>query len=184
MQLYHYTTADKVLAIKELGLLPAPELTNAPAAAVVWLTKQPDVSMPEEAAYIMATLGFYESPLSDLDDLKTGKKNTSAAGPCRQWWYGSKGKRLDMDVDGRKINVTYVPQDDDLVRLTVQVPKNNSLNRYVTWPLRPLSGIHRVFYRMPHVRLWYVYTDRIEPSWITEITKAQDYSGARMAEVA
>src|SRR6516164_398524 len=40
MKLYHFTTADKVLPIKERGLLPSLEPQMSPDHAVVWLTSQ------------------------------------------------------------------------------------------------------------------------------------------------
>ena len=50
----HFTTADKVIAIREYGLLPSLEPVMSPDHAVVWLTSQPDVSLTEQDAKAMA----------------------------------------------------------------------------------------------------------------------------------
>ena len=94
MKLYHFTTADKLLAIKEHGLLPALDPDMSPDHAVVWLTSQPDVSVTERDAKAMAFwLHLYEAPLEDLRRMRAGEIKTIAAKPCRQWWYGTKGNQ-------------------------------------------------------------------------------------------
>ena len=68
MKLYHFTTADKVIAIREYGLLPSLEPVMSPDHAVVWLTSQPDVSLTEQDAKAMALwLHLYEAPLEERD---------------------------------------------------------------------------------------------------------------------
>src|SRR6516164_4332857 len=67
MKLYHFTTADKVLPIKERGLLPSLEPQMSPDHAVVCLTSQQDVSLTERDAKAMALwLQAYEAPLDEL----------------------------------------------------------------------------------------------------------------------
>jgi hypothetical protein len=102
MKLYHYTAAYKILPIKEQGLLPRPEETMSPNHAVVWLTTQPDLSLTVEAGNIIAAIfDIYEAPLADLHRQRaTG--DDFVAKPSRQWWYGSKGERLEMEIGGRE----------------------------------------------------------------------------------
>ena len=171
MKLYHFTTADKVLPIKERGLLPSLEPQMSPDQAVVWLISQPDVSLTERDAKAMALwLQAYEAPLEDLRRMRAGKIKTIAAKPCRQWWYGTKGKRLRMVINGQERTVTFVGDADDLVRLAIDVREDDAnLHRYSTWPNRPKMRRHRAFYQLDHVRLWYVYLARIAPVAITEV---------------
>jgi hypothetical protein len=75
-----------------------------------------------------------------------------------------------MKIDGREVTVTYVPEKDDVMRLTVNVPEDGRLFRYVTWPDRPKLKVMRDTYRQPYVRLWYVYLGIISPNSITEVT--------------
>jgi hypothetical protein len=62
-------------------------------------------------------------------------------------------------IDGR------VQPEDDVMRLTVDVPDDGRLFRYVTWPDRPLKATCS----QPYVRLWYVYLGSIAPQMITEV---------------
>jgi hypothetical protein len=129
MRLYHFTVVKNVLRIKERRLLPSVEETMAPNHAVVWLTTQPDASFSaDEGAWMAMHSGFYEAPLSEL------RVGEITCDPPTQWWYGSKVKRRPMEIDGRTVTVTFVPPEDDLVRLTVDVPDDGCLYRYVTWP--------------------------------------------------
>jgi len=173
MKLYHFTTADKVLAIKEYGLLPGLEPTMSPDHAVVWLTSQPDVSVTERDAKAMALwLHLYEAPLEDLRRMRAGEIKTIAAKPCRQWWYGTKGQRLHMVINGQKRTVTFVGDADDLVRLSIDVRDDDAnLHQYVTWRNRRKRRHLRAIYELGHIRLWYVYLSRIAPDAITEIRK-------------
>ena len=80
--------------------------------------------------------------------------------------------RLMMNIDGRNVTVTFSPHEDDLVRLTVEVPDNKLLHRYVTWPGRPKSDpMLRRACKLSHIRLWYVYCGTISPTAITEVMK-------------
>ena len=92
MKLYHFTTADKVLPIKERGLLPSLEPQMSPDHAVVWLTSQPDVSHTERDARAMALLlQAYEAPLEDLQRMRAGETEKFEAGRCKRWRYGTMG---------------------------------------------------------------------------------------------
>src|SRR6516162_7078976 len=170
MKLYHFTTADKVLAIKEYGLLPGLEPTMSPHHAVVWLTSQPDLSVTGRDARAMALwLHLYEAPLEDLRRMRAGEIKTIAAKPCRQWWYGTKGERLHMVINGQERTVTFVGDADDPVRLTIDVRDDDAnLHRYIKWRDRPNTRQLRAFYRLGHIRLWFVYLARIAPDAITE----------------
>jgi len=134
MKLYHFTTADKVIAIRECGLLPSLEPVMSPDHAVVWLTSQPDVSRTEQDAKAMALwLHLYEAPLEGLRRMRAAEIKTIAAKPCRQWWYGTKGQRLHMVINGQKRTVTFVGDADDLVRLSIDVRDDDAnLHQYVT----------------------------------------------------
>ena len=71
--LYHFTTSDSVLAIKTQGLLPSIEQTLAPSDPVVWLTKQPYVTLDDETAAATAHVwGQYEVPLAELERMRNG----------------------------------------------------------------------------------------------------------------
>ena len=169
MKLYHFTTADKVIAIREYGLLPSLEPVMSPDHAVVWLTSQQDVSVTERDAKAMALwLHLYEAPLEDLRRMRAGEIKTIAAKPCRQWWYGTKGERLRMVINGQERTVTFVGDADDIVRIAIDVSDDDAnLHRYVTWKRRQLRAV----YHLGHIRLWYVYLSRIAPDAITEIRK-------------
>jgi hypothetical protein len=173
MKLYHFTTADKVLAIKERGLLPALEPTMSPDHTVVWLTSQPDVSVTERDATAMSLwLRLYEAPLEELERIRAGEIKTLEAAPCRQWWYGATAKRLRMVINGQERTVTFVGDSDELVRLTIEVPDNDAmLHRYVKWRDRPKTRQLRAIYRLGHIRLWFVYLASIAPDAITDIRK-------------
>jgi len=171
MKLYHFTTADKVIAIREYGLLPSLEPVMSPDHAVVWLTSQPDVSVTERDAKAMALwLQAYEAPLEELQRMRAGETEKFEAGPCKRWRYGTMGERLHMVINGQERTVTFVGDADDLVRLAIDVREDDAnLHRYSTWPNRPKMRRHRAFYQLDHVRLWYVYLARIAPVAITEV---------------
>jgi hypothetical protein len=171
MKLFHFTTADKVLPIKERGLLPSLEPQMSPDHAVVWLTSQPDVSLTERDAKAMALwLQAYEAPLEDLRRMRAGETEKFEAGRCKRWRYGTMGERLHMVINGQERTVTFVGDADDLVRLAIDVREDDAnLHRYSTWPNRPKMRRHRAFYQLDHVRLWYVYLARIAPVAITEV---------------
>jgi hypothetical protein len=177
MKLYHFTTADNVLPVKERGLLPQLDEVMTAGRPVVWLTTQPDVSLEPQAAKRLARLGFYEAP-AGLQKARAreaeGLDEGVTAGLCRQWSYGSKGERLTMQINGRECTVTFSTPDDDLMRLTVQVADDDpNLHHYVTWPERARNHLATTLYRQPHVRLWYVYTGSIGPRAITDVTPVQ-----------
>ena len=92
MKLYHFTTADKVLPIKERGLLPSLEPQMSPDYAVVWLTSRPDVSLTERDARAMALwLQFYEAPLSSgcaPAKLKRSRPDRANGGGTAPWESG------------------------------------------------------------------------------------------------
>ena len=171
MKLFHFTTADKVLPIKERGLLPSLEPQMSPDQAVVWLISQPDVSLTERDAKAMALwLQAYEAPLEELQRMRAGETEKFEAGPCKRWRYGTMGERLHMVINGQERTVTFVGDADDLVRLAIDVREDDAnLHRYSTWPNRPKMRRHRAFYQLDHVRLWYVYLARIAPVAITEV---------------
>ena len=173
MKLYHFTTADKVLAIKEYGLLPGLEPTMSPDHAVVWLTSQPDVSVTAQDAKAMALwLHLYEAPLENLRRIRAGEIKKLEAAPCRQWWYGTMAERLSIVINGQGRTVTFVGDADDLVRLAIDIRDDDAnLHRYVTWGNRPKRRQLRAVYHLGHIRLWYVYLSRIVPDAITEIRK-------------
>jgi hypothetical protein len=172
---YHYTDAASVLPIKEQGLLPTVDKVFSPDHPVVWVTTQEDVSVaPEDAIAMAKTLGFYEAPLSELARCMEGGESPHA-GAIKQWWYGTKGRRLSVNIDGRECTIHFVPAEDDLVRMKVELPDNDAkLFRFVTWPNRPRTSVHRLHYRYAHIRLWHVYLGRISPDRITEITEVSD----------
>ena len=169
MKLYHFTTADRVLPIKERGLLPSLEPQMSPDHAVVWLTSQPDVSLTERDAKAMALwLQAYEAPLEELQRMRAGETEKFEAGPCKRWRYGTMGERLHVVINGQERTVTFVGDADDLVRLAIDVRDDDAnLHRYVTWKRRQLRAV----YHLGHIRLWYVYLSRIAPDAITEIRK-------------
>ena len=171
MKLYHFTTADKVLSIKERGLLPSLEPQMSPDYAVVWLTSRPDVSLTERDEKAMALwLQAYEAPLEELQRMRAGETEKFEAGPCKRWRYGTMGERLHMVINGQERTVTFVGETDDLVRLAIDVREDDAnLHRYSTWPNRPKMRRHRAFYQLDHVRLWYVYLARIAPVAIAEV---------------
>jgi hypothetical protein len=173
MKLYHFTTADKVLAIKEQGLLPAIEPVMSPDHAVVWLTSQPDVSVSEQDAKAMAFwLHLYQAPVEELRRMRAGETKTLQAAPCRQWWYGTTAERVHMVINGQESTVTFVGDADDLLRLTIKVPDNDAmLHRYIKWRDRPNTRQLRSVYRLGHIRLWFVCLARIAPDAITDIRK-------------
>ena len=173
MRLYHFTTADKVLPIKERGLLPSLEPQMSPDHAVVWLTSQPDVSLTERDAKAMALwLQAYEAPLDELKRMRAGETETFEAGPCKRWRYGTMGERLHMVINGQERTVTFVGDADDLVRLAIDVRDDDAnLHQYVTWRNRPKRRHLRAIYELGHIRLWYVYLSRIAPDATTEIRK-------------
>ena len=78
-----------------------------------------------------------------------------------QWKYGKRGARHYFEHDGREITATFKPPQDDLVRLTVEVPDDCKLYRFVKWPKRPKHRAATWTYRFPHVRLWWVYLGRL-----------------------
>jgi hypothetical protein len=94
MKLFHFTTADKVLPIKERGLLPSLEPQMSPDHAVVWLTSQPDVSLTERDAKAMALwLQAYEAPLEELQRSvpvkpKSSRPDRANAGGTAPWESG------------------------------------------------------------------------------------------------
>ena len=139
MKLYHFTTADRVLPIKERGLLPSLEPQMSPDHAVVWLTSQPDVSLTERDARAMALwLQFYEAPLSELQRMRAGEIETFEARPCKRWRYGTMGERLHMVINGQKRTVAFVGDTDNLVRVAIDISEDDAnLSRYITWPNRP-----------------------------------------------
>src|SRR6516162_6722312 len=103
MKLYHFTTADKVLPIKERGLLPSLEPQMSPDHAVVCLTSQQDVSLTERDAKAMALwLQAYEAPLDELKRMRAGETETFEAGRCKRWRDGSMGERLDRVMNGQE----------------------------------------------------------------------------------
>ena len=178
MKLYHYTISENVLSFKEQGLLPRVEPVLGPLdQPVVWLTTQPDVSVSVQDSIVMARVfQLYEAPLEDLHRVRRGEIKGHPAGLCKQWWYGT-GERLDMNIGGKMCTVTYVGEESDLVRLTVEIPDLDAkLFRYIKWKKRPktptrraLFETRRAYERMTHVRQWYVYLDRIAPNMITEV---------------
>jgi hypothetical protein len=152
--LYHYTRVDRVEAIKRDGLLPHID-EMSPERLVVWLTMQPDVSVtPVEADWLAQHFGLLEGDLADLRAMEADQQASLCARPVRSWWYGSKGERLTLK-DGRI--VTFVPVEDDLVRLTIALPADDpALQRYCRWPHRPLTPVHRAMVKLPLVRQWWV----------------------------
>src|SRR6516225_7454522 len=134
MKLFHFTTADKVLPIKERGLLPSLEPQMSPDHAVVWLTSQPDVSLTERDAKAMALwLQAYEAPLDELQRMRAGETETFEAGRCKRWRYGTMGERLHMVINGQERTVTFVGDADDLVRLAIDVREDDA-NRGLDTP--------------------------------------------------
>ena len=184
MKLYHFTTADKVIAIREYGLLPSLEPVMSPDHAVVWLTSQPDVSVTERDAKAMALwLHLHEAPLEDLRRMRAGEIKTIAAKPCRQWWYGTKGERLRMVINGQERTVTFVGDADDIVRIAIDVSDDDAnLHRYIKWRERPNTRQLRAFYRLGHIRLWFVYLARIAPDAITETRPVEKPAGESNSE--
>ena len=184
MKLYHFTTADKVIAIREYGLLPSLEPVMSPDHAVVWLTSQPDVSLTEQDAKAMAFwLHLYEAPLEDLRRMRAGDIETLEAGPCKRWRYGTTAERLHMVINGQERTVTFVGDADDLVRLTIDVRDDDAnLHRYIKWRDRPNTRQLRAFYRLGHIRLWFVYLARIAPDAITETRPVEKPAGESNSE--
>ena len=143
----------------------------SPIHPVVWLTTQPEPTLTaDEGMWLAERVGFYEAPLKELHRIRTNEIESCTCGPPTQWRYGSKSERLEMKIDGREVTVTYAPEKDDVMRLTVNVPEDERLFRYVTWPHRPKLKVMRDTYRQPYVRLWYVYLGIISPNSITEVT--------------
>jgi hypothetical protein len=101
--LYHFTTRDCVLPIKQQGLLPSLDMTFAPADPVVWLTEQPDVTLDPAAGDVFAQAwGHYEASLADLEQARAGSVEMTLDG-MRQWKYGKQGQRLTFEAQSRDV---------------------------------------------------------------------------------
>ena len=78
---------------------------------------------------------------------------------------------MRVTIDGNRISVE--PPENNLVRLTVEVPNDGRLFRYVTWPDRPKPRKWpRSTYKALEVTIfeyWYVYLGSIAPQLVTEI---------------
>jgi len=88
-----------------------------------------------------------------------------------------------MVINGQQRTVTFVGDADDLVRLTIEVPDDDAnLHRYIKWRDRPNTRQLRAFYRLGHIRLWFVYLARIAPDAITETRPIEKPAGESNSE--